>query len=114
MKRLIFCALTLALAGPALAQADSNLNADGRPAALTVRHNDLDLSTSRGAKIMIHRLDEAASAVCGGTSFSAREYKQALHSTPCYQDSMNRAVASLGSPTVNALYREHTLSVASK
>jgi UrcA family protein len=114
LKRLIFCALTLALAIPSVTQAAPAVSADGQPVALSVRHDDIDLSTAKGARLMINRLDEAASAVCGGASYAQREYKQALHSTACYKDSMNRAVATLGSPTVNALYNQRNVAVASK
>jgi UrcA family protein len=114
LNRFIFCAVSLALAIPAVSQAAPAASADGQPVALSVRHDDIDLSTAKGARLMINRLDEAASAVCGGASYAQREYKQALHSTACYKDSMNRAVAALGSPTVNALYNQRNVTVASK
>jgi UrcA family protein len=62
---------------------------------------------------MIRRLDEAAVDGCGANAFADRSYKQAARSTACYRDSMNRAVASLGAPTVNARYPQQAVNVAS-
>lgn len=113
MKNMMICAFALALAAPAASFAAPAMSADGQAMALSVSYSGLNLSTPKGARLMINRLDEAAAEVCGASSFSARDYKQAVRSSTCYRDSMNRAVASLGSPTVNALYREHAVIVAS-
>ena len=114
LKKLTFCALALALAAPGvgLAAPASAFDAD-TPATLTVRHGDLDLATRHGARLMIQRLDGAAAEVCGASSFVSLAFKQSVRRTECYQKSMNRALAALGSPTVNALYRASAVRVAS-
>jgi UrcA family protein len=110
MKNIMIFAVALALAAPAASFAAS---ADGQAPTLSVSYRGLDLSQPQGAKRMIARLDKAAAEVCGASSFSARDYQRAVRSSACYQDSMNRAVATLASPTVNAVYRERALTVAS-
>jgi UrcA family protein len=113
LRKLIFCALILALAGPGAGLAAPAATFDAGRATLTVRHGDLDLSTRHGARLMIQRLDEAAAEVCGSASFTSLAFKRAVRNTECYQESMNRALARLGSPTVNALYRAPSVTVAS-
>lgn len=113
LKKPLVCALVLALAGPGAALAAPAAIADAEPATMSVRHDDLDLTTQRGARLMIQRLDAAAADVCGSSSFVSLAFKQAVRSTQCYQESMNRALAALGSPTVSALYRAQAVTVAS-
>jgi UrcA family protein len=112
LKKLMLCALTLALAGPGAGLAAPVATFDAGHATLTVRHGDLDLATRRGARLMILRLDEAAKEVCGSSSFVSLAYKEAVRSTKCYRESMNRALAGLDSPNVSALYRAPAVAVA--
>ena len=112
MKNLLFCALTLALAssGVGLAQAAT---LESESATLTVHHDDLDLATRHGARLMLQRLDHAAAEVCGASSFVSLELRQSVRRTECYQQTMNRALAALDAPAVNALYYSSAVSLAS-
>lgn len=112
MKTLAIFALALTLAAPVVSQAAPS-SSDARDVAVRVRTNDLDISKPAGAQAMLTRLDRAAAEACGASEFSLREYRDAVRNSSCYRDSMNRAVASLGSSTVNALYRERAVVVAS-
>jgi UrcA family protein len=107
----MFCALALALAAPAASQAAS-ADSSAR-VSIPVRVSGLDLTQPADAALMIRRLDAAALEACGASKFSLREYRQAVRESACYRDGMNDAVAQLGSPTVNALYRNHPVAVAS-
>jgi len=109
VKTLMFCAIALTLAAPAASQAA----AGEESVAIAVRHGDLNLTQSRDAAIMVRRLDTAALQACGASSFSLREVQQATRESACFKDSMNRAVAALGSPTVNAIHRDRGASLAS-
>lgn len=106
----MFCALALALAVPAASQAAS---ADSATVSIPVRVGGLNLTQPADAAVMIRRLETAALEACGASKFSLREYQQAVRESACYRDGMNSAVAQLGSPTVNALYHDHPVAVAS-
>lgn len=107
----MFCAAALALAIPAAGQAAAAR--DDQPVSVKVRYGDLNLTQTHDAAVMLRRLDNAALESCGASKFSLREYRAAVRDSACYHDSMNRALADLGSPTVNALYRERPVTVAS-
>ena len=69
---------------------------------VTVNYGDLDLSGQAGANTMLQRIHRAARDVCGdrpgGTQLGDMHRYQA-----CMTSAVDRAVASLGSPTVSAL-----------
>jgi UrcA family protein len=111
LKQYLIGALALAMAIPAAAQAGAALDATK---VVSVRHNDLDLSQSKDARVMMRRLDRAALAACNATGFSARAYREVVRRSSCYQHSMDSAVASLGAPTVSALrHGAGSISIAS-
>jgi len=112
MKNLSILVAGLVLAVPLSSFAEPAVNPDGLPVAVKVAHQDLDLTTPKGARLMIRRMEQAVADVCGAGSFSAREQKQAVRGA-CRQDSMNRALASLGAPLVNAMYYGQPAAVAS-
>lgn len=70
---------------------------------LTVGYGDLDLSGKSGAQVLIGRLDIAASQVCGGEPDMRDLQRMAIYRT-CKHQAMDHAVATVGSPTVSALY----------
>lgn len=107
MNRLMICAMALAMAAPAVSFA-----ADTAPVA-KVRFSDLDLTNANDAARMVRRMDVASASVCGASKFSLREMQRAVRESDCYRQSMDRAMADLGSPTVNAVYRERAMVVAS-
>lgn len=101
----MICAMALALAAPAVSLASEVPTA-------AVRFSDLDLTNARDAARMVARMDKASAAVCGASSFSVKELQRAVRGSTCYRESMDRAMADLGSPTVNAVYRERAMLVA--
>jgi len=111
LKQYLIGALALAMALPAAAQAATAFEATK---VVSVRHNDLDLSRSKDARVMMRRLDRAALAACDARGFSARAYQETVRRSACYQQSLDSAVASLNVPTVTALHHKAGLiSVAS-
>ena len=111
MKNMMICAFALAMAVPAASQAASAGDSNATSVAASVR--GLNLTQPADAVVMLRRLDTAALEACGASKFSLREYRDAVRQSACYRDGMSRAVADLGSPTVNAAYREHPVTVAS-
>jgi UrcA family protein len=70
-----------------------------------VTYADLDLTSPRGAHLMLGRIDQAAVAVCGGGRASLREVNQAVRRTACWRDALDDAVASLDAPQVTQAWR---------
>jgi len=84
-----------AFAIPGLASAQAPV---GKSApAMTIRYNDLDLRTARGAQEMLHRIRKVAVEYChpGETGFEATARFEA-----CYQKTVDQAVAKLNAPRV--------------
>ena len=54
---------------------------------------------------MLRRLDAAQLTACGASTFSLREVIKATRESACYREGLDQAVASLNSPTVNAVHR---------
>jgi UrcA family protein len=80
---------------------------------LVVSYGDLDLSGKFGARVLISRLDVAASQVCGGAPVMRDLERTALYRA-CKHQAMDNAVASVGSPTVSAIYGGGYLRLASR
>ncbi|WP_165842964.1 UrcA family protein [Phenylobacterium deserti] len=102
MKILGLIAAAAVIAAPAAAFADEPVVTT----SIAVSKAGLDLSSERDAARLLVRLDRAALSACGASTFSVREVQAATRGSECYQQSMDQAVASLNSPTVNAVYRE--------
>jgi len=87
----------LALSGlvqPASAETD-------RVVSVAVHYGDLDLSTARGAEIMLRRIRNAAGHVCGSASH-LRWMSLDVHLAyeRCIDEAMTRAVTALQAPRV--------------
>jgi UrcA family protein len=85
-----------AVAGPVSAQA-----APGGEISIKVQTGDIDLSKPAGAAVMLQRIHNAASKICGPAPtdwlhFGA-QYKA------CLKETSDRAVARLDSPMVTAM-----------
>jgi len=102
MKVLGLIAAAAVLATPLAASADEPV----ATSSIAVNKAGLDLSSQRDATRLLVRLDRAALSVCGASTFSFRQVQDATRASECYRQSMDQAVASLNSPTVNAIYRE--------
>jgi UrcA family protein len=77
----------------------------------TVRHADLDLSTSAGAKAMARRIRSAANFVCGGDNrlrFGAPGF------IDCRKRATARAASELGAPLVTAELKAAQVQVLSQ
>ena len=102
MKILGLFAAAAIIAAPVAAFADEPVVTTN----IAVSKAGLDLSSERDATRLLARLDRAALNVCGASAFSLREVQAATRASDCYHQSMDQAVASLNSATVNAIYRE--------
>jgi UrcA family protein len=72
-----------------------------------VYYGDLDLNVEQDAKIMLHRIEQAATKACGGhATFSS--YTGRLDSTfaDCRSEAIARTVKQLSAPIVTRIYSE--------
>jgi UrcA family protein len=69
----------------------------------TVSYGDLDLSREAGARVMLDRLQLAASKVCGSQP-DMHSLERTMRYRSCLRQAMDGAVARVGSPAVDALY----------
>lgn len=71
--------------------------------AVSVRTHDLDLSTTRDARMLLRRLDHAAERVCDDTlaGFHPSARRAFL---ACSEAALERAVARIDAPLVHAEY----------
>jgi UrcA family protein len=90
--------LALALAPPAVATPLETRSTAVSPAGL-------DLASPGGARTMAGRLDRAALRACGASTFSARDVQAEVRRSACYRDAVDRALATLDAPAVNAALR---------
>ena len=93
----VSCALATAMAAPAAMASDS-------PLVVRVAYSDLNLSSQHDSAVLLRRLHEAALEACGASDFSVPDYRRSVERSTCYRESMDRAVASVGAPTVSQLY----------
>ena len=107
MKKIMICALALALAAPAAASFAAS-RSDDTTVLVQVKYQDLDLKSARDAALLLKRLDNAALEACGASSFSLPDYRAAVRHSPCFGAATSRAVASIASPTLTAMYSAHT------
>ncbi len=70
---------------------------------VTVRYDDLKVSEKSGAQALLFRITQAAAQVCGGKPDVLNLMKMRVFKG-CMRDTMDRAVASLGEPSVAELY----------
>ncbi len=80
---------------------------------VVVHYADLDVTRPEGAKALLDRMRYASRKACGGQPdflnfTAARAFKA------CMQDTMDRAVASLGNPLVASLYGAADTRTASR
>jgi UrcA family protein len=99
-KTIILAALAAAAISSGAAQA-----ARPDPDTLTVRVSlaDLNLAGEPDAAIALRRINAAAKSICGDQPAIVELGRMALHSA-CMRSTVGRAVATLNSPVVTALY----------
>lgn len=111
-------ALTLAavgaIAAAGFAQAQTPAQAQAETGTMTVRVDDLNLTSNRGAAIALRRVDQAARVFCGGDAWQG--LARATVTAKCRDEMTGRAVARIAAPLVTALYEktDPPLSLAAK
>ncbi|MDE2050905.1 MAG: UrcA family protein [Gammaproteobacteria bacterium] len=75
------------------------------PAAITVRFGDLNLHSRAGIDVLYQRIAAAARDVCGGDT-NTRSLADWSQSRLCRQQSIARAVATVGIPELLAVYTQ--------
>jgi UrcA family protein len=111
MKIAALCAATLgafglhtaAYAQSPEADAAAEASAAEVSTAVHVRYGDLDLSQPSGARILYHRLQNAALEACGASDFSVAPYRDAVQRSACYRQGLAQAVEAVNLPAVEAL-----------
>ena len=95
-------ALSLALAGPVLAQPVVQ--------TLHVAIADVNTQTESGARTLLARIDHAARTVCGPAP-ETRELTEQSQYRACVAQAKDNAVNSLNLPVLQALYNNQPLPV---
>jgi UrcA family protein len=95
-------ALSLALAGPVLAQPVTQ--------TLHVSISDVNTQTESGARVVLARIDYAARTVCGSAP-ETREVAEQGRFRACVTQAKTNAVNSLNLPVVQALYNNQPVPV---
>jgi UrcA family protein len=80
---------------------------------ISVAYDDLNVSHPAGARILLARIEEAASVVCGGAPETSDLKMQMFYRT-CAQEATARAVSAVGQPLVAALYGRPMQRVAAR
>ncbi len=84
-------------AGPVAAQAQDT----GAGLAVSVRYSDLDINREAGARVMLKRIQWAASEACGGEP-DLRVLERRMIYDRCRSQTIERAVTALNAPLVTA------------
>jgi UrcA family protein len=79
--------------------------ADPPAASVTVRSDDLDLSTERGAAFMLRRLEAAADQVCGRSVAERYPGTRDDYET-CRAATLSAAVSRLNAPALGTAYAQ--------
>lgn len=94
-----FTAAVAAFANPA--QAQDRIGTDRYAVVVKVAAHP---ATPRAARRTLARIERAALAVCGASSFSLREVRMSVRDSACWHSSVAEAVASAGDPLLSAAY----------
>jgi UrcA family protein len=78
-----------------------------------VVYSDLDLTTADGAGALLKRINVAAMRICGpGPTHSPLMPREAAHYHNCVADSVDAAVARVGSPLLASLHNNTQSSIS--
>ncbi|AOH84905.1 hypothetical protein AWL63_13995 [Sphingomonas panacis] len=97
-----FAAALAALAGPA--QAQDRIGPDRYAVVVKAAAHP---PTPRAARRALARIEQAALAVCGASSFSLREIRMSVRDSACWRGSVAEAVARADDPLLSAAYHPH-------
>jgi UrcA family protein len=100
LRRTLGSALLSLLAAPA---APAQNAASALP-QLTVRYDDLNLSSDAGTTILLHRLERAARRVCGDTN-ERQPLAQLAEFRHCEAQSLERAIIAVNTHKLTIAYR---------
>jgi UrcA family protein len=89
------------------AHADTSTDDLGVRGRSVVYYGDLNIDTEQGAKIMLQRIERAATKACGGHA-TISSYTPTLDPTfeECRREAIQRTVKQLGAPMVTRIYSE--------
>jgi UrcA family protein len=104
-SRFLSLALSTLILGSACVSTSAFAESNDIP-SVTVQYADLNLSGAAGAKAMLQRIHQAASAVCGAQPDSKIDQAARLHDQ-CVNQAIAGAVRQLDIPMVTALSRGH-------
>jgi UrcA family protein len=63
--------------------------------------------SAEDARILLDRVEMAASEACGAFRFSVADYSRAVRRSSCWEKSVSDAVARIDSPVLSELYNRH-------
>ncbi|MCA3712799.1 MAG: UrcA family protein [Phenylobacterium sp.] len=90
----------------ALSGASASAQPNPDEVAIKVSYNGLDINTASGAKVLLRRIEQAATAVCGGEPANRLDRMKTFR--PCTKEVVNRTVSKIDSPALTALLRDRT------
>ena len=101
MTNLRFAALAalLAISAPAVAAAQT-VSSD--TVNISVKYSDLNLNSPSGAQALMHRIDTAATSLCGGSP-DGRDLGDSARFQKCHTAAVDQAMSKLGPNDVAAL-----------
>jgi UrcA family protein len=109
ISKLTTCHRTLAFTGAfaALAVATTSFAAphSNDPPTVTIRYDDLNLSTSAGANALYHRISVAARQVC--PDVYSRDLGSVAAGERCQATAIAKAVHELNNPQLALIYAAH-------
>ena len=76
--------------------------------SVTVRRAQLHPATPAAARRTLTRIEDAALAVCGASSFSFTGMKLAVRHSACWRDSMAATMARIDDPLLLKAYHRHS------
>jgi UrcA family protein len=74
--------------------------------AVTLAVADLQASTPALARGSLHRIDRAATAVCGASGGNLREVTQAVRSSACWRDAVTDTVRRIDAPLLSQAWQD--------
>jgi len=98
--------LAAALTAPCMASPKVEI---GRSRSITVTFSDLNLESDAGARVLLRRIRNAASKICGGAPPAFELWKLQPY-RDCVNDATRRAVMDLNRPLITSLYEREQIS----
>ncbi|WP_408642029.1 UrcA family protein [Sphingomonas radiodurans] len=74
--------------------------------AMALARSDLRSSTPAMARRSLHRIDRAATAVCGAPEGSLHELTRAVRTSACWRNAVNDAVGQIDAPLLAQAWQE--------